>query len=96
MKSTFSKKLASTAMAATLGTFFVMSSFVDANAHYRRYGHNHGRAAAGFIAGVVVGGAIAAGSNVRYRKHRHRHCHRNKRGRIYKCHRHRHSRRHHR
>ncbi len=89
-------KLTSASLAAILATFFVLSSFVTADAHYRRYRHHHrgGAVAAGIIAGAIIGGAIVAGS--RATRHGHRHCHRNSRGRIYKCHTHRHNRRHHR
>ncbi len=95
MKFLAKNKLMSTGLAATLATFFVLSSFVDADAHWRRWRHNHrGGVAAGIIAGAIIGGAIVAGS--RATRHRHRHCHRNRRGRIIRCHRHRHHRRHHR
>ncbi len=97
MKLLSASKLTSASLAATLATFFVMSSFVTANAHYRNYRHHHrsgAGVAAGIIAGAIIGGAIVSGS--RATRHRHRHCHRNSRGRIYKCHTHRHNRRHHR
>ena len=101
MKLLSANKLASTGLAAILATFFVLSSFVTADAHYRRYRHHHrsgAGVAAGIIAGAIIGGAIVAGSRSRSRArvHRHRHSHRNRRGRIIRRHRHNHRHRHHR
>jgi len=98
MKQLSANKLASTGLAAVLATFFVLSSFGAADARHR-YRHRGGAVAAGIIAGAIIGGAIIAGSRGTRRyggRHTHRHCHRNRRGRIYKCHTHRHNRRHHR
>ncbi len=101
MKLLSTSKLASAGLAVTLATFFVLSSFVTADAHWRRYRHNHrsgAGVAAGIIAGAIIGGAIVAGSRSRSRArvHRHRHSHRNRRGRIIRRHRHNHRHRHHR
>lgn len=101
MKLLSTSKLASAGLAAALATFFVLSSFATADAHYRRYRHNHrsgAGVAAGIIAGAIIGGAIIAGSRSsrQVRRHRHRHTHYNRRGRVIKRHRHRHNRRHHR
>ena len=99
MKLLSSSKLASASLAATLAIFFVLSSFVTADARHR-YRHRGGAGvAAGIIAGAIIGGAIVAGSTARrhsVRRHSHRHTHYNRRGRIIKRHRHRHNRRHHR
>jgi len=97
MKLLTNNKMASTGLAAVLATFFVLSSFGQADARHR-YRHRGG-VAAGIIAGAIIGGAIVAGSRARgrtARRHWGRHCHRNRRGRIYRCHNHRHGPRHHR
>ena len=97
MKLLTQNKLASASVAAAIATFFVLASFGPADARHR-YRHRGG-VAAGIIAGAIIGGAIVAGSRARghtARRHWGRHCHRNRRGRVYKCHNHRHSGRHHR